>query len=507
MSPVRTHRWIPVFCALLPAALTPSRSAAQQTMGPYRDETLVPDSPAGRHITEFIEVINAGDPERSRKFIEQSFTDEFRTSHTMDEHLDVFAMIHRQSGTLKYHSIRRYENPRPDDESVFILKNTLTGDWLGVTMTVAAAEPHRISGLGIGPARPPSDQAPADALTLDEVVAQLSTYVEKLSRADRFSGTVLLAKDGRVLFKKAYGLASKRFDAPNRIDTKFNLGSMNKMFTAVAVAQLVEQGKVSYDDPISKFLSSDWIAIEWAKKIKVRDLLGHTSGLGSYFSEAFMNASRARFRKIDDYKSVVAGDEPRFEPGSDWSYSNTGFLLAGAVVEKVTGGSYFDYIRQNVYGPAGMINSDCYAMDRPVPNLAIGYSPIMNPDGTTGWENNLFKHVIKGGPAGGGFSTVEDLLRFDQALRSGKLLAQTSLDRLWIPTEQSGGSYGYGFGIREVGGDRVVGHSGGFPGINAELDMYLNGGFTVAVMANYDQAASQVARKARALLTRLGEAG
>lgn len=154
-----------------------------------------------------------------------------------------------------------------------------------------------------------------------------------------------------------------------------------------------------------------------------------------------------------------------------------------------------------------MINSDCYEVDMPVPNLAIGYTKINydgspNPDG--GWRNNFFLHAVKGGPAGGGYSTVEDLLRFDTALRSNKLLSKESFDTLTTGKVQRepGTMYAYLFQDQNVNGHRIIGHGGGAPGINAQLDMYLDNGYTVAVMANYDQAAGTVAQKIRKLLAR-----
>ena len=277
---------------------------------------------------------------------------------------------------------------------------------------------------------------------------------------------------------------------------------MNKMFTAVAIAQLVERGKLSFSDPISKFLSTDWLPREITEKITVQHLLTHTSGLGSYFSPAFMEASRTRFRTINDYKPLVNGETLSFDPGSQWAYSNTGFLLLGAIVESVTGGSYFDYVRKNVYVPAGMINTDAYAMDQPIPNLAIGYSKETTPEGNSYWTNNIFKHVVSGGPAGGGFSTVEDLFRFDQAMRSGKLVNKKTADLLWSAKPNSP-DYGYGFGLRGAPGARIVGHNGGFPGISASLSMHLDTGFTVAVLSNYDEGAPIVLQKIEALLARL----
>jgi CubicO group peptidase (beta-lactamase class C family) len=165
----------------------------------------------------------------------------------------------------------------------------------------------------------------------------------------------------------------------------------------------------------------------------------------------------------------------------------------------VTGGDYFDHIRENIYDPAGMKNSDCYEMDFPVENLAIGYSPA--PDSPWKWENNLYKHVIKGGPAGGGFSTVGDLHRFALALLSGKIVSKESLAKMW--TDHSDSGYGYGFGIQDGPNGKVVGHSGGFPGINSNLDVYVDKGYIVTAMSNYDQGASAVTYRIASLLARV----
>jgi CubicO group peptidase (beta-lactamase class C family) len=176
-------------------------------------------------------------------------------------------------------------------------------------------------------------------------------------------------------------------------------------------------------------------------------------------------------------------------------------FLLGAVIEKVTGQNYFDYVREHIYKPAGMVGSDCYEMDRPVSNLAIGYSKERSGDPP--WTNNLYKHVIKGGPAGGGFSTVEDLLRFDMALRSHKLLDGEHTEMVWsAKPELNSPEYGFGFGVYGEPGDRIVGHGGGFAGINSNLDMFLDSGYTAVVMSNYDNGATPVRNKMRELIRR-----
>jgi CubicO group peptidase (beta-lactamase class C family) len=289
----------------------------------------------------------------------------------------------------------------------------------------------------------------------------------------------------------------------NDIETKFNLGSMNKMFTSTAIMQLVDRGRMSVDDTISKYLDDSWLPTDVTSQITVHHLLTHTSGLGSYFNDAYWRSSRALYRALDDYKPLIRDERPAFEPGTRWRYSNTGMFLLGVVIESVTGQDYFDYIREHVYRPAGMANSDSYEMDVPVENLAIGYD--VAPHSPWGYENNLYKHVIKGGPAGGGFSTVGDLHGFALALLDGTLVSEESRAIMW--TDHFGEGYGYGFGIQEGPNGTVVGHGGGFPGINSNLDIMIDRGYVVAVMSNYGGAASPIANRIATLIARVPRGG
>lgn len=327
-------------------------------------------------------------------------------------------------------------------------------------------------------------------------VDEVEALVRNAGEEDTFSGSVAVARDGEVLVTLAVGEASKRFHVPNRVDTKFNLGSMNKMFTAVSVAQLEEAGKLSYADPVSKYVDESWLPRDLTERITVHHLLTHTSGLGSYFNETYMASSRMLFRAVDDYKPLVQGDTLAFEPGTRWSYSNTGMLLLGVVIEKASGQDYFDYVREHVCAPAGMEDTDCYEMDQPVENLAIGYE--RDPTSAQGWRNNLYQHVLRGGPAGGGFSTAPDLVRFADALLAGELVSVATLDRLW--TDAAGAGYGCGFSVQDGVDGKVVGHSGGFPGINSNLDVLVDRGFVIAVMSNYSGAASPLNARIRELL-------
>ncbi len=463
----------------------------------YHDESVIPEGKKGERIRSLIDTFNSHDPERIRRFVEETFTKRFQKGVPMRRHIDVFLREYRLSGDLEFHSIRTYV-PERKNETVVILKAYNFDNWRSFLIKFDKTNDYLIGALQFHPARTPTnvDEPP---LSGEQFLQEVKTIINRVCQGDVFSGTVLIAKGDRVLLSHVCGEASKRFHVPNKIDTKFNLGSMNKMFTATAVAQLVEKGVLSYQDPISKYVDESWLPEEMTFKIQIHHLLSHTSGLGSYFNETFAKGSRTQWRDVDDYKPLVKGEKLAFEPGARFRYSNTGMLLLGVVIESATGENYFDYIRKNIYEPAGMKNSDSYEMDDPVENLAIGY--YSDRESPYRWKNNYFQHVIKGGPAGGGFSTVEDLYKFARALLTEKLVSKKSLDILW--KDHTGENYGYGFRTEEGPNGQKVGHGGGFPGINANLDIFVDKGYIVAVLSNYDRAASPLARKIDKLLTRV----
>jgi CubicO group peptidase (beta-lactamase class C family) len=482
---------------LIGAVLAQTAAAQQPGEISYQDESVMPAGAVGQRIASMIETFNSGDPERIRRFLEEECTPEFKNLAPMEQHLDVFTSVRRQWGSVQFHGIRTYTPPRPD-ETIVILKDTNYDAWRALTLRFDESSDHRISRLAFNDARTPSNVEEV-SLTQENLIDEASHLMGQVCERDVFSGTVLIARGEGVLFTHACGEASKRFHVPNNLETRFNLGSMNKMFTATAIMQLVEREAIALEDPISKYVDESWLPREITDAVTVHHLLTHTSGLGSYFNDTYWNSSRDLYRALDDYKSLIRGEELAFEPGSAFRYSNTGMFLLGVVIESATGQDYFDYVREHIYAPAGMHRSDSFEMDDPVENLAIGYDPV--PDSEYGFENNLYKHVIRGGPAGGGFSTVGDLHRFARALVSGGLVSEESTQLMW--TDHSGDGYGYGFGIQETASGRVVGHGGGFPGINSNLDIMLDRGYIVAVMSNYGQAASPVARSIAQMIARV----
>jgi CubicO group peptidase (beta-lactamase class C family) len=318
----------------------------------------------------------------------------------------------------------------------------------------------------------------------------LGGLLDSLSAKDEFSGVVLIAKGENTVFAKAYGAADKSAKRMNTIDTKFNLGSCNKMFTGVAIAQLAEQGKLSFGDKVGKYLP-DYPNETVRENVTIRQLLTHTSGLGDFFNPKFDEA-RTRLRTVASYFPLFASDSLQFAPGEKYQYSNAGFVVLGAIVEKVSGEDYYSYVKKHIFIPAGMTGTGFYGDDTvsEKQSAAIGYTD-MGPDHRRmeGGQRNPNTDILepRGGPAGGGYSTAGDLLKFRLALFGNKLLNAAYTDSVVtgkVPTRF--GLYGYGFGNERVPDGFVIGHTGGAPGVYARLDMYRESGHTVVVLSNFD---------------------
>jgi CubicO group peptidase (beta-lactamase class C family) len=326
-------------------------------------------------------------------------------------------------------------------------------------------------------------------LTEAEALAALESFVREEASADLFSGAVLVAKDGEVLFRKAYGLADREREIPNMVQTRFRIGSMNKMFTAVAILQLVEAGKVDLTAPLGTYLT-DYPNREIADQVTIHHLLTHTGGTGDIFGPEF-EAHREELRILADYVELYGERGPEFEPGSQWVYSNYGFVLLGAVIEAVTGQSYYDYVHEHIYDPAGMTGTGSVPEDQAVPDRAVGY---MDPSGGTDWRPNTETLPYRGTSAGGGYSTVEDFARFADALLNHELLSPDSTELLITGKEEIVPGIGYAYGFedhRGVEGNGWVGHGGGAPGMNGDLRVYPASGYVVVVLANLDPPVAQ----------------
>ena len=345
----------------------------------------------------------------------------------------------------------------------------------------------------IAPVPPVETQATRDSA----FVATLRAQLEAATKAEQFSGAVLVKRDGQTLFEGAYGLADRERNIPNTPLTQFRVGSMNKMLTAVATLQLVQAGTLSLNATLGKYLP-DYPNADLASKVTLHHLLTHTGGTGDIFGPAF-NANRLELRTPSDYIELYGARALQFQPGAQFAYSNYGFMLLGAIIERVTGKSYYDHVAERIHAPAQMIATGSAPEDSLIAGRSVGY---MRPGGAL-LVSNAPTLPYRGTPAGGGYSTVEDFARFALALREHRLLDPTHTALLFagkVPFSP-GEQYAYGFIDRVVGSRRFVGHGGGAAGMNGDLAFEPNGGYVVVVLSNFDPpAATQVSSF---ILTRL----
>jgi len=318
-------------------------------------------------------------------------------------------------------------------------------------------------------------------------VEGLAALVDNLILRREFSGVVLIAGGDEVVWEAAGGLANRDLNIANNIDTRFNLGSMNKMFTAVAILQLMEEQLLALDGTIADYLP-DYPNTEVAEQVTVEHLLTHTSGLGGTFTEQF-EADPHRFRTNADYLPLFVDDPLEFPPGQQFRYSNAGYVVLGLIIERLTGLSYDDYVADNIFRPSGMLATGSFDVEEEAADIAVGYTTQDLQGNETGvLAANTSLMPGRGFAAGGGYSTAGDLLRFRNALFDYRLLSSVSLDLLIIGKVETGDGARYAFGFFDLGQGRArsVGHGGGAPGVCSFLRMYPETGCTVVVLSNSD---------------------
>ncbi|HEX9963416.1 MAG TPA: serine hydrolase domain-containing protein [Allosphingosinicella sp.] len=330
-----------------------------------------------------------------------------------------------------------------------------------------------------GAARPPK-------LALPALIEAIDARAASRAAKDQFSGAILVAQGGRVLFEKAYGLADRARRRPNTLGTQFRFGSMGKMFTAVAIMQLVERGKIDLQAPIGRYLAN-YPERDIATKVTVAHLLSHTGGTGNIFGPDF-DRKRASLRSTKDYVDLYGARAPEFAPASRQSYSNYGFILLGRIVEEVSGIGYDDYIGRNIFKPLGMASTGNQPESEALRHRAVSYTG--SGAQLKSAEDTL---PLNGTAAGGGYATVGDFNRFVRGLVSHRLLRAETLQKLidgGVKTAD-GKFAGFDFGETVPDAGRFIGHGGGAPGMSGQLQHFLKSGVTVVVLANRDPPTSE----------------
>lgn len=355
---------------------------------------------------------------------------------------------------------------------------------LQFTFQFSADDPERIGRIMINQSGAGRDND-LPVLTLDsddwsEKAGAIDAYIAALTREGRFSGAVLISQDGEIRFDRAYGLASREFDIPNTLDTRFDVGSITKDFTRVAIAQLIASGKLGVDDKLGRYLP-DYPNPEAREKVTIRHLFEHSSGIGDYFTDEWGATPMGALRDHSDYIDIWGPKPLEFEPGSNRRYSNFGFTILGAIIDRVSGQPYFEYLAEHVFAPAGMNTTGFFATDLPEPDVAVGYT-FMTRGGERGdtLRKNIYLEPVVGGPWGKTYSTARDLWNFWQALSHHRLT--TTAHTPWVllsgPPPSDPEAVGEADPVTEIG------LGGGGPGLAAEL--LASHGRVIIVLANLD---------------------
>ena len=463
------------------------------------DDSLVPDTPAGAAFGALGDLLESGARDAWLPFVDEHVAPRVRGQYSDDDWTGILEQMERLWSDLDLRWVgsntptrfglvgQRTSDPLGSWYELFVTV-TDDGDWLTDLDVVAAAAPAAVL---------------TTALSEEELVQELRAMVARLEEAELFSGAVLLADADGVLFERAAGLASVRYGVPNTLDTRFCLGSMTKMFTACAVLALVEAGELSLDDPIGKYLGEEWVGFEAGDRIRVEHLLTHSAGTGDFFRHPdYPHRTRSWFRDVDSFADFISVESPAFEPGTRHAYSNSGFILLGAILEEVTGRDYHEYMRETFYAAHGMTASDCFDWDVPIPDLATGYYEL--PDG--GLRSNVFSQRVRGCPAGSSYSTARDLLAFARRFQAGEIVPPHQRDAMISPRPELG-SPSYGYGVQLFQREPVLGsygHGGGGPGVASLLAIYPETGHVVVVLANaHTHVARALGQRMNELLARL----
>ena len=337
--------------------------------------------------------------------------------------------------------------------------------WIGLCLLVASS----VSAQN-APASPPTDQ---------QITAKAEEYVNAAVKVDGFGGSILIARNGKPVISKGYGMANIELNVLNTPQTVFRLGSVTKQFTAMVIMMLQERGKLSVSDPICKYLPDCPAA--W-KPITVKNLLTHTSGIPNYTSFPGF----AKTAVLPTLPAEMIGqlkDRPlEFAPGEKFAYSNSGYYVLGEIIERASGKTYAEFLQENIFAPLGMKQT---GYDNPleiIRNRAAGYQ-------RQGGEiiNAAYMDMTIPFAAGALYSTTGDLLIWDQALYTEKLVSRKSLDEIFTPFKGESG-YGYGWSIGKTFDRRVIAHGGGIYGFATQITRFPEDRVTVIVLSNIQAA-------------------
>lgn len=459
---------------------------------------VLPATPAAKRFSAWLLAYNSGSLDSLTRFAASSFSRAALARRNAGDRAASDQWLYLNLGPMRLQAI----DSSTDSSITATVWQDLVEGWGHATISTELTSPFGITSRQVGFLEPPSAMLQVHGIVTEaQIASELTRFIPKLVAHDVFSGVVSVLHHGQTVFVREYGLAQRDPKIRNSVNTRFELASVSKMFTGVAIAQLVEQGKLSYHDTIAKRLP-DYPNRSVAARLTVHQLLTHTSGLPEYLFTESYRAGRSRVRSPLDYWPFFANDALEFAPGSQWSYSSSNYVLLGAIIERVSGMSFVDYVQSHVFTPVGMAHTSYEPNGEPTATAFTRFGPDRRPD-LQRYHAVERSASDRGSPAGGGFSTAPDLQRFANALLLGRVLSDKTLREAITPrVKAEDGTWSYGFESHEWNGVRFFGHNGFAGGTFNQVDIYPDLGYTVVVLSNVDMSgAGAIAYKLRLLLT------
>lgn len=458
---------------------------AQQTDPPPAERVLLGD---------LIERINSGDASRLESFIRENFAGPDPAAVATG-----LMRMREETGGLRIRET--LDGPPARVRGLFVPVRDRA--WKDVTMFFAAAEPDylvpvqplQVLGVRILDVAAPPEHLAGSRLDDARVRRNIDAYLREVVAETGFSGAVVVARDGEIVAANAYGYADCGHTRDNAVDTRFNLASITKLFTAVATVQLIEQGRLRFESTVGEVLQ-DYPNAEVASGVNVADLLSHRSGLLGSRMQVEQFPAAQETQSVADWMAPWVGEPLMVRPDQQFEYSNAGFILLGAIVERISGMPFHAYVEQNIFAKAGMTGAGFPDAIEGGASLAAG---CMDADGGARVDNRPVL-TRRGGPHGGAFGTAEDLIRFQRALAGGALVSPQSLARMWRGTHEeadTGRMYGLGTEMQRYGDRLIVGHGGGWPGVTNHFEFDSAGGYAIVVLSNVDIEPGPIAYKIR----------
>ncbi|GAB2689831.1 hypothetical protein GCM10027037_10860 [Mucilaginibacter koreensis] len=394
-------------------------------------QSAAPKSYTKDFFQKLVQVYNTGDSVIYQNFYTQLTPDQQKAKANASQ------MLHEFQFTGKV-QLKQVKNTSPTDVELLFQTDNYHSWWnyLWITDTANKFKEHHMR-----PVRLSGDFLSSGQLSQQQVLAGVNSYIKNLTDRKVFAGNVFIAKKGQILYNKSFGNDPQ--GQANSFQQQFDLASMGKLFTTVSILQLADQHKLSLNDSVGKLMPD--LTNKALSAITVKQLLTHSSGMGDFFEDPAYEPQPGKMIPQVDFMTAIEKDKLHFNPGQGFRYSNTGFLLLGLIVEKVSGQKFDNYVQEHIFGKASM------------------------------------QHSKVGTPAGGGLSTVTDLYNFSKALNGGKLLSQATTTQF---AHYHDANWGLGQEYQALGNEVVTGHSGGFIGVCTELNIYQKSGYTVIILSN-----------------------